>query len=255
MGRDFKGVWNPLVRVEGFEPPMTESKSVVFTSWLYPIKLVRMTGLEPAASWSQTKHSTKLSYIRIHLTIAVLYIKLRVAHTVEHLHITTVAYTHLMNGGSLLSTAPVIGWRIPTLAVRSPGIPIGISLSYMVFAAHLPLIPSWDSVFGQPIVFGISSYWRILRCTNTMTTIEGVIQPYSRLPLIYINSISNTVEPYIISGHRVYEKESRKVWSNTVPSSSDAFGFQGRSIWFGTMWYSMMVGGWDDRETETLDSF
>ena len=27
--------------------------------------MVRMTGLEPAASWSQTKHSTKLSYIRI----------------------------------------------------------------------------------------------------------------------------------------------------------------------------------------------
>ncbi len=25
--------------------------------------LVGMTGLEPAASWSQTKHSTKLSYI------------------------------------------------------------------------------------------------------------------------------------------------------------------------------------------------
>lgn len=27
------------------------------------IYLVGMTGLEPAASWSQTKHSTKLSYI------------------------------------------------------------------------------------------------------------------------------------------------------------------------------------------------
>ena len=26
-------------------------------------RLVGMTGLEPAASWSQTKHSTKLSYI------------------------------------------------------------------------------------------------------------------------------------------------------------------------------------------------
>lgn len=30
--------------------------------------LVGMTGLEPAASWSQTTHSTKLSYIPIHKT-------------------------------------------------------------------------------------------------------------------------------------------------------------------------------------------
>ena len=29
--------------------------------------LVGMTGLEPAASWSQTKHSTKLSYIPIYV--------------------------------------------------------------------------------------------------------------------------------------------------------------------------------------------
>ena len=27
-----------------------------------PFVLVEVTGLEPAASWSQTKHSTKLSY-------------------------------------------------------------------------------------------------------------------------------------------------------------------------------------------------
>ena len=29
--------------------------------------MVGMTGLEPAASWSQTKHSTKLSYIPIYV--------------------------------------------------------------------------------------------------------------------------------------------------------------------------------------------
>ena len=29
------------------------------------LRMVGMTGFEPAASWSQTKHSTKLSYIPI----------------------------------------------------------------------------------------------------------------------------------------------------------------------------------------------
>ena len=36
--------------------------------------MVEATGLEPAASWSQTKHSTKLSYasiINLFLTIAI----------------------------------------------------------------------------------------------------------------------------------------------------------------------------------------
>ena len=42
--------------------------------------MVEMTGFEPAASWSQTKHSTKLSYISIsasHKTARQLYIKNR----------------------------------------------------------------------------------------------------------------------------------------------------------------------------------
>ena len=46
--------------------------------------MVEMTGFEPAASWSQTKHSTKLSYISIsasHKTARQLYIKKSVKST------------------------------------------------------------------------------------------------------------------------------------------------------------------------------
>ena len=37
--------------------PIYEAENLMFTAFL-----VEATGLEPAASWSQTRHSTKLSY-------------------------------------------------------------------------------------------------------------------------------------------------------------------------------------------------
>ena len=41
--------------------------------------MVEVTGLEPAASWSQTKHSTKLSYTSLtKITTQLLYYYLRV---------------------------------------------------------------------------------------------------------------------------------------------------------------------------------
>ena len=177
----------------------------------------------------------QLSYTRIHLTIAVLYIKLRVAVRWD---IPTLQSSHIFIPWMVNCTTTRYGLTKPTLALRSPGILIGISLTskaYSHWYRHGNLCSINLSCLGYHHI------GEFLRCTNTMTTIEGVIQPYSRLPLIYINSISNTVEPYIISGHRVYEKESRIVWSNTVPSSIGCFGFQGHSIWFGTIWYSMMV--------------
>ena len=191
-----------------------------------------MTGLEPAASWSQTKHSTKLSYIRIHLTIVVLYIKLRIAVRWD---IPTLQSSHIFIPWMMNHITTRYGLTKPTSALRSPGILNEISLTSKAYS-------HWyrhgNLCFINLSCLGYHHIGEFLRCTNTMTTIEGVIQPYSRLPLIYINSISNTVEPYSISGHRVYEKESRKVWSNTVPSSNDASSLpMARSI---QIWYDMV---------------
>ena len=49
--------------VMGFEPMNEGFKIPCLSAWLHHKLLAGMAGLEPVTSWSQTKNSTKLSYI------------------------------------------------------------------------------------------------------------------------------------------------------------------------------------------------
>ena len=51
-----------MAELVGFEPTHNGVKVRCLTAWLQLNTMVEVKGFEPSASWSQTKHSTKLSY-------------------------------------------------------------------------------------------------------------------------------------------------------------------------------------------------
>ena len=60
------------------------SKGYIVSNILFLLFLVEATGLEPAASWSQTKHSTKLSYASEIISRDSFYIIAKIRFNVKH---------------------------------------------------------------------------------------------------------------------------------------------------------------------------